>query len=79
MILIIQNYPQADGVADGRWLFINANNTPRIARIDLTTFKTAEIIEIPNQVETMGLHFKLIIMSTLLHQHVLQFQFLTKM
>lgn len=34
--------------ADGKWLFINANNTPRIARIDLTTFKTAEIIEIPN-------------------------------
>ena len=39
---------QTDGVADGRWIFINANNTPRVARIDLTTFKTAEIIEIPN-------------------------------
>jgi nitrous-oxide reductase len=39
---------QTDGVADGRWLFINANNTPRIARIDLTTFETKEIIEIPN-------------------------------
>ncbi|MCC7301778.1 MAG: Sec-dependent nitrous-oxide reductase [Bacteroidia bacterium] len=36
------------GNADGRWLFINENNTPRIARIDLKTFKTAEIIEIPN-------------------------------
>ncbi|MBX7204306.1 MAG: Sec-dependent nitrous-oxide reductase [Bacteroidia bacterium] len=36
------------GNDDGRWLFINANNTPRIARIDLTTFKTAEIIELPN-------------------------------
>ena len=36
------------GQADGRWLFINGNNTPRIARIDLTTFETAEIIEIPN-------------------------------
>jgi nitrous-oxide reductase len=23
-----------DGVPDGRWLFINGNNTPRIARID---------------------------------------------
>lgn len=33
---------------DGRWVFGNANNTPRIARIDLKTFKTAEIIEIPN-------------------------------
>jgi nitrous-oxide reductase len=37
-----------DGVPDGRWLFINGNNTPRIARIDLTTFETDEIIQIPN-------------------------------
>jgi nitrous-oxide reductase len=39
---------QTDGMADGRWIFINGNNTPRIARIDLTTFRTAEIIELPN-------------------------------
>lgn len=39
---------QTNGVTDGRWIFINGNNTPRIARIDLTTFETAEIIEIPN-------------------------------
>ncbi|MEQ1665196.1 MAG: Sec-dependent nitrous-oxide reductase [Bdellovibrionales bacterium] len=39
---------QTNGEDDGRWVFINANNTPRIARIDLTTFKTAEILEIPN-------------------------------
>ena len=25
-----------NGVPDGRWIFINANNTPRVARIDLT-------------------------------------------
>ena len=37
-----------DGIHDGRWVFGNANNTPRIARIDLKTFRTAEIIEIPN-------------------------------
>lgn len=37
-----------DGVHDGRWVFGNGNNTPRIARIDLKTFRTAEIIEIPN-------------------------------
>jgi nitrous-oxide reductase len=37
-----------DGVPDGRWLFINANNTPRIARIDLKRFETAEILQIPN-------------------------------
>lgn len=39
---------QTDGVPDGRFLFINGNNTPRIAKIDLTTFETTEIIEIPN-------------------------------
>lgn len=39
---------QTDGRPDGRWLFINGNNTPRIARIDLRSFETAEIIEIPN-------------------------------
>lgn len=39
---------QTDGVPDGRWLFINGNNTPRIARIDLKTFETVEILEIPN-------------------------------
>ncbi|MBZ0205063.1 MAG: Sec-dependent nitrous-oxide reductase [Flavobacteriales bacterium] len=37
-----------DGVPDGRWMFINGNNTPRIALIDLTTFRTKTIIEIPN-------------------------------
>ncbi|MFK5958359.1 MAG: Sec-dependent nitrous-oxide reductase [Lutibacter sp.] len=39
---------QTDGVLDGRWVFINENNTPRIARISLETFETVEIIEIPN-------------------------------
>lgn len=39
---------QTDGQTDGRWAFGNANNTPRVARIDLKTFKTAEIIELPN-------------------------------
>jgi len=39
---------QTNGKVDGRWVFGNANNTPRIARIDLKTFKTAEIIELPN-------------------------------
>lgn len=39
---------QTNGEIDGRWIFGNANNTPRIARIDLRTFRTAEIIEIPN-------------------------------
>lgn len=39
---------QTGGVPDGRWLFINANNTPRIARIDLTRMNTEEILQIPN-------------------------------
>ncbi|MDZ7608643.1 MAG: hypothetical protein U5K79_24340 [Cyclobacteriaceae bacterium] len=39
---------QTEGVHDGKYLFINGNNTPRIARIDLTTFETTEIIQIPN-------------------------------
>ncbi len=45
------HHPQlsvTDGQSDGRWLFINGNNTPRIARMDLTTFETVETIEIPN-------------------------------
>jgi nitrous-oxide reductase len=39
---------QTSGEIDGKWCFINANNTPRVARIDLKTFRTAEIIELPN-------------------------------
>jgi nitrous-oxide reductase len=36
------------GEHDGRWVFGNANNTPRVARISLSTFRTEEIIELPN-------------------------------
>lgn len=39
---------QTNGEVDGRWVFGNANNTPRVARIDLKTFRTVEIIELPN-------------------------------
>ena len=39
---------QTNGEVDGRWIFANANNTPRIARVDLKRFKTAEILELPN-------------------------------
>jgi nitrous-oxide reductase len=45
------HHPQlskTDGNADGRWIFINGNNTPRIARASLGTFRTEEIIELPN-------------------------------
>lgn len=39
---------QTKGEHDGRWAFGNANNTPRIARVDMKTFRTTEIIELPN-------------------------------
>lgn len=37
-----------NGEHDGRWVFANGNNSPRIARVDMKTFRTEEIIEIPN-------------------------------
>src|SRR5436190_1946124 len=37
-----------NGEHDGRWAFGNGNNTPRVARVDLKTFKTVEILELPN-------------------------------
>ncbi len=45
------HHPQlskTDGNADGRWIFVNANNTPRISRSSLATFRTEEILELPN-------------------------------
>lgn len=39
---------QTKGEHDGRWAFGNGNNTPRIARVDLKSFETVEILEIPN-------------------------------
>ena len=45
------HHPQLSTTAgeyDGRWLFINGNNTPRIARLDLRKFETEETIELPN-------------------------------
>jgi nitrous-oxide reductase len=39
---------QTNGEHDGRWAFGNGNNTPRIARVSLASFRTEEIIEIPN-------------------------------
>lgn len=45
------HHPQlsmTDAQSDGRWCFINGNNTPRIALVDLGTFRTKSIVEIPN-------------------------------
>jgi len=48
---------KTNGEQDGRWIFINGNNTPRVARIDLKNFETAEIIEIPNSAGNHGSPF----------------------
>lgn len=37
-----------NGEHDGRWAFGNANNTPRVARVSLSSFRTEEILELPN-------------------------------
>jgi nitrous-oxide reductase len=39
---------QTAGEINGKWAFANGNNTPRLARIDLKTFRTTEILELPN-------------------------------
>ena len=39
---------QTAGAYNGKWIFANGNNTPRLARIDLKTFRTVEILELPN-------------------------------
>lgn len=39
---------QTKGEHDGRWIFANGNNTPRVARVSFKTFRTEEILEIPN-------------------------------
>ena len=41
-------FSMKDGTPDGKYIFINGNNTPRVAKINLGTFRTEEIIEIPN-------------------------------
>jgi len=48
---------KTNGEQDGKWIFINGNNTPRVARINLSTFETAEIIEIPNSAGNHGSPF----------------------
>ena len=48
---------QTNGEDDGRWIFVNANNTPRVARVDLTTFTTSEILQVPNSAGNHGSPF----------------------
>ncbi len=48
---------QTNGEDDGRWLFVNANNTPRVARVDLRNFEASEILQIPNSAGNHGSPF----------------------
>ncbi|OAM90051.1 nitrous-oxide reductase [Termitidicoccus mucosus] len=49
---------QADGLYDGRWLFVNDNANNRVARIDLRDFKTRQILgPIPNSSGNHGSSF----------------------
>ncbi|MCP4567441.1 MAG: Sec-dependent nitrous-oxide reductase [FCB group bacterium] len=41
-------FSETGGEYDGRWLFINDNAQGRIARIDLSDFKTKQILKIPH-------------------------------
>ena len=45
---------KTDGKYDGRWLFINDKQHARIGRVDLDTFRTGQILWIPNT--TGGVH-----------------------
>src|ERR1051325_3757221 len=46
---------QKDGRYDGKWLWINDKANDRVARIDLRTFETAEIKQVPNIQGSHGL------------------------
>lgn len=39
---------QTNGEINGKWVFGNANNSPRVARVSLKSFRTEEILELPN-------------------------------
>jgi nitrous-oxide reductase len=46
---------ETHGDYDGRWLWINDKANSRIARINLSTFETAQIVKIPNLYGTHGI------------------------
>jgi len=50
-------FSETAGEYDGRWLFINDNAQGRIARIDLSDFKTKQILSIPNVSANHGSSF----------------------
>lgn len=45
---------KTNGVYDGRWLFINDKMHPRVAKIDLSIFRTTQVLWVPNIVG--GIH-----------------------
>ena len=46
--LCVGSISRTNAEYDGRWIFINDKMYARVARIDLTTFRTEEIVWIPN-------------------------------
>jgi nitrous oxide reductase len=56
MMLIIQNFLRPTAVADGRWIFINGNNTPRIARVDFQLLKQQKLLKYQIPEVTTALH-----------------------
>ncbi|HEY8719227.1 Sec-dependent nitrous-oxide reductase [Pengzhenrongella sp.] len=46
---------ETDGEYDGRWIYINDRANGRIAMVDLTDFKTKQIIDIPNLGSSHGM------------------------
>src|SRR5689334_19514427 len=46
---------QTDGKYDGKWLWINDKANDRVAKVDLRTFETAEIKQVPNIQGSHGL------------------------
>ncbi len=45
---------KTNGKYDGRWIFINDKQQARVARVDLSTFRTSQILWLPNT--TGGVH-----------------------
>jgi len=45
---------ETDGDYDGRWLYINDRANGRIAMIDLTDFRTKQVVQIPNLMTSHG-------------------------
>ncbi|MCL6517039.1 MAG: Sec-dependent nitrous-oxide reductase [Alicyclobacillus sp.] len=46
---------QTNGTYDGRWLFVNDKANNRVGEVDLKTFETKQILNLPNEIGTHSL------------------------